>query len=238
MAIVPIELGSAPTGAGGDTNREAFTKLNASVAELDTRAVPTEAVAGGAGFVDATGTVALSLASARAFHRTMTGNLTLSFTDVPNADTTSAAWALVLRVDATGGYLFVGPTVTWLDGSTWDDLDLSANAENIVAFKRVGVVTYASLITNGALSLDPYVLSFPTNGTQLAVVTRAETLGLDAVTNVEADGTAGTGTLSFKKNGGADISPLAATAFAAGDVLTVTLASATTASVVSIPRFA
>lgn len=35
MSISTINLGSSPTGAGGDTNREAFTKANSNFASLD-----------------------------------------------------------------------------------------------------------------------------------------------------------------------------------------------------------
>lgn len=36
MSISAINLGTAPTGEGGDTNRAAFTKVNAAIASLDT----------------------------------------------------------------------------------------------------------------------------------------------------------------------------------------------------------
>ena len=81
--------------------------------------------------------------------------------------------------------------------------------------------------------LDPYVLAFPDNGAILIAVANAETLLLGSVTNLEADGTAGTGTLSFEKNGAAASGTVS---MAAGDVLKVTMASSTTPSAVSIPR--
>jgi hypothetical protein len=44
MSIDPIDIGTPPWGDDGDTNRAAFTKVNANEADLDSRAVP----AGGA----------------------------------------------------------------------------------------------------------------------------------------------------------------------------------------------
>jgi hypothetical protein len=198
---------------------------------------PIEVVAGAAGFVNDNGAVDLDLTSARAFHRTMTGNITeLTFSNIPSSDAYSASWVLVLRIDATGGYTLSGtPTVTFVDGASWDDIDLTADAENILTFWRVGTTTYAALVTNGQLALDPYVMTFPDDGTILIAVARAEMIDLGSVTHLEADGTAGTGTLSYTKDG---VAASGSTAFTAGEVLGVTLASSTTASAVSIPRFA
>ena len=91
----------------------------------------------------------------------------------------------------------------------------------------------ASWAQDRLVALDPYVLSFPENGSLLVAVASPETLLLGSVTNVEADGTAGTGTLSYEKNGTAVSSTVS---MAAGDVLKVTMASSTTPSAVSIPR--
>jgi hypothetical protein len=215
FAAVGSELRATVTGGGGSL----------------------EAVAGGAGFVNVSGVVALDLATGRAFHHTMTGNITgLSFSNVPTASEYSASWTWVLRIDATGGYSLAGtPTVTFVDGSSWSDLDLTASSENIVTFWRVDTTTYAALVTNGQLALDPYTMTFPDDGTVLIAVARAETIDLANVTHLEVDGTAGTGTLSYTKN---NVSASGSTSFAVGDVLGVTLASSTTASAVSIPRYA
>jgi len=196
-----------------------------------------DAVSGGAGFTNVSGAVTLDLSAGRSFHHTMTGNITsLAFSNIPTTTVYSTVWTWVLAVDATGGYTLASmPTVTWTDGSSFDDLDLSANAVNIVTFWQVGSTIYATLVTNGSLRLDPYAISFPEDGTALIVVDRAETIDLGNVRNVEADGTAGTGTLSFKKNG---TTATGSTSFAAGDVLEVTMASSTTASAVAIPRYA
>ncbi len=235
MAISAINVGTTANDGTGDTLRDAFAKANGNFTALEGASL-TERVAGGAGFVNVSGAITLDLSAARSLHHTLTGNATgPSFTNVPSTSEFSASALWVLKVDATGGYTLTStPTVTWLDGSSWADLDLSANATNIVALQWVGATVYASLLWNGALSLDPFVLSFADNGAQGVPITRATTLPLGDVTNLELDGTAGTGTLTFKKNSGSDIT--GNQAFVAGDVLTVTLASSTTPSVVSIPR--
>jgi len=194
-----------------------------------------DAVAGGAGFTNVSGSVALNLNSGRAFHQTMVGNISsLSFSNIPTVTEYATVWSWALNIDATGGYTISGtPTVTWVDGNSWSNLDLSANGVNLVTFWRVASTTYGSLVYNGTVSLDPYRLSFSQDGSQLIVVDAAETVALGDATNVEADGTAGTGTLSFEKNG---VAVSGSTSLADGDVLTVTLSSSTTATAVSIPR--
>ena len=198
-----------------------------------------EAVAGAVGFMNVSGAVSMNVGIARAFHHTMTGNITsLAFIGVPNPDEFDTSWRWVLRIDGTGGYLLSSvPAVVWVDGSAWGDLDLSANAENIVTFWQVGAITYAALITNGRLVLDPYPMTFQEDGTLLVAVTRDETVDLGNVTHLEADGTPGTGTLTFKKNGGSNLA-LQKIDFDAGEVLTVTLTGSSTLSAVSIPRYA
>jgi len=192
-------------------------------------------VAGGSGFVNASGAVTVNLNNGRSFHYTMTGNITgLTFSNIPSVNTHATSWTVVLRIDATGGYTLSGtPTVTWVDGSAFSKFDLTANAENVATFWRIGATTYGALVTNGTIDLDPFVMSFSGDGTQLVVVSQAETLDLSSVTHVEIDGTAGTGTLSYKKNNAA---ASGSTAFSASDVLAVTLSGSSAASTVSIPR--
>ena len=202
--------------------------------------VPVEQVAGGAGFVDVSGAVELDLATGRAFHQVMIGNITsLAFVNVPDADEYATSWTWALNINITGGYALPTsgslPTVVWVDGNGWADIDLDAYAKNLVTFWRVGLTTYAALITNGVFALDPYVIAFPDDGTVLLPIARAETIALGSVTHLAAAGGAGTGTLSYTKDGAAASGN---ESFAAGEVLGVTLASSTAASGVSIPRFA
>ena len=196
----------------------------------------TEKVAGGSGFISKAGAVVMDFTEGDAFHYTMTGNWTsLALSSTPSGLATEKAFTLVIMVDATGGYTVSSPfAVTWLDGSSWGDLDLTANAVNIMQFVNIGTTVYGALVyKDGVITLEPYVLSFADDGSQLVVVTQAETLDLGSVTNVEAGGTAGTGTLAFEQNGGA---ATGVTSFVSGDVLKVTLSGSGTPTAVSIPR--
>jgi len=218
--------------AGGTTGQ---ALVKASGADYDTEwatapASILEAVAGGAGFASASGAVTMNLAAARAFHHLMTGNITsLAFSNVPDPDASAAVWTWVLRVNGTGGYTFSSPpSVTWVDGRAWTDLDLSANAENIVTFWRVDTVTYARLVTNGSLELDPYKVCFLDNAT-ITIIAEDESVD---VANATKDGD---GTITYKK--GADLITTRTT-FAEGNILSVICVSATGTTTVRIPRFA
>ena len=228
MSIQTINLGTAPSGIGGDTNREAFTKANANFAFVGGTAL-IETVAGGSGFVNTSGVVTLDLNEGRAFHHKMVGNITsLSFTNVPAAATNSAAWTWVLWIDSTGGYSLAGtPTVTWLDGGSFDDLDLAADATNIVQFIRVGTITYATLVYAGDIPLEPYKLCFLENAT-LVVLTEDEDVDVASATKH------GDGVISYARNGSAIT---VRTTFSEGDRLSVTCGSATETTSVRIPRY-
>ena len=236
MSLQTLNLGVAPTGVGGDNNRQANEKNNANAAYLEALALRGEAVAGGAGSVNASGVITLDLSASRVFLFTVTGGITgWSFTNAPAYTATSPVIRIVFKQDATGGHTIEGgPSLTFRDRRSLSDLNTSANAVNELHVWHDGTELVAALIENGRIDLDPFVLSFPSNGAQLVVVDQAQTLDLSDVTNVEADGTAGTGTLSYQKNGSA---ASGATSFAAGEVLTVTMASSTTPSAVSIPRW-
>jgi len=189
-----------------------------------------DAVSGGAGFVDVSGAVSLDLDTGRAFHHTMTGNITsLAFASVPTDTEYETSWTLVLKIDATGGYTLAGtPTVTWLDGSSWSDIDLTANAVNILQFVRIGSTTYATLVYNGDIPLDPYKVCFLADET-VTIVTEAEDV------DVASDTTDGDGTITYEKNG---VGITTRTTFTEGDVLSVICTGLTTTTAVRIPRYA
>jgi hypothetical protein len=214
------------------------TNVEAAVVSGELRlSVPvvSEAVAGGAGFINTTTTTTLDLSASRVFLRTMVGDTTLALSNIPAETTSAAAWTLVLRINATGGYTLTGPSpaVVWLDGSTWTNLNMTANAQNVVAFARYGSTTYAWLVSNGVLELDPFVFSFEEDGSQYAVITQAETLSLGSVTHSAPGGGSGSGSLAYARNG----STVTGTqAFTSGQVLTVTRSGSSAAGVVSIPR--
>jgi hypothetical protein len=220
---------------GGATNQ---VLKKASAADHDTvwateSGALAETVAGGSGFINASGNVTLDLANARVFQLLVTGAVTsVAFSNIPNANTTAAEWVMVLKLGATPYGVLNLPTVTFLDGSSWADLNLAANAFNVVYFERHGATTYAYLGSNGLYDLDPYKLSFAANGT---VVLATESEELDLRPTVGFTKPTGNGAITFKKNGaGGDLD--VKTNFAVGDYLLVTCASLTTATAVRIPR--
>jgi len=221
----------------GTTKKVAWSVLGGSGVSIDRGYI--DAVDGASGYANVSGTVAMDLDGARAFLHTMTGNITsLTFSNLDSGSSFATSWVWSRAIDGTGGYALSGtPSVTWTDGSTWDDLDLTADAVNIVVFVRIGATTFATLLSNGTVSLEPYVLSFAADGEQLIGVTRAETIDGANVSNVEADGTTGTGTVNLYKNDDS-VAFTTATSFDAGDVLKVEVTGSSTPSAVAIPRTA
>lgn len=157
---------------------------------------PMEVVAGGAGFVNDSGLVDLDLTSARVFYRTLTGNVTeFTFSNVPSSDAYGASWRVVLRVDANGPYTFATTTpVTFVDGSSWDDLDLTANAENELVFWRSGTGTKGAFVDTGTLALEPYVFNFKTTDSLSVPITRTEVIDVANATVL------GAGTVVYKRD--------------------------------------
>ena len=195
-----------------------------------------EAVAGGEGFVDASGAITLDLNVARVFQFLVVGNITgWSFTNVPAYTAASPVIRVVFKQDATGGRAITGgPTLVFRDRRSLSDLNTSANAVNELHVWHDGTELVAALVENGRLDLEPISMSFEANGSRLYTARQTETLDLSDVTNLEEDGTAGTGTLTFARNGTA-VSGVQV--FEDGQVLKVTMASATTPSTVNIPRW-
>lgn len=189
-----------------------------------------------ADFVDISGSTSVDLDEGHVFRMRLTGDATLSVTGSDWLDDEVApSWTLILMVDGSGGHTFTGPTVQWIDGASWDDLDLSPNAVNVVQFFQ-GLPggssvadPFAALLWNGAVLLDPYVFSFQQNGTLKIVLTRAEEL------DVANASTHGDGSVTYAKNG-SDITTR--TTFAASDILEVTVSGQTDTTAVSIPRYA
>jgi len=192
--------------------------------------VPIEQVSGGDGFEEVNGSVTLDLATGRAFYHTMTGNITdVTVTNVPTVSGFNTVWTWVLKVNNIGSYsLSSPPSVTWVDGSSWADVNLLANAVNVIQFIRVNDVTYASLAWNGELARDPYKVCFLENGT-VSILTEAESVDVANATKN------GDGTITYTKNGSAIT---VRTSFAVGDRLGVVCGSATGTTTVRVPRYA
>jgi hypothetical protein len=215
-----------------DNTKHRGVRLYADLSDLVVEN-PIEVVAGGAGFVSDSGAVSLDLTSARAFHTLMTGNITsLSFTNVPSGDTYATSWSWVLRIDGTGGYTLENtPTVTFADGSSWSDVSLTANAENVLLFWRVGTTTYGAILMAGDIALDPYKVCFLEDA---EVVIMAEAEDID----VANDSQGGDGVITYKKGSGASLTDITArTTFALGDRLHVICTGQTGVTTVRIPRF-
>ena len=190
--------------------------------------VPAEQVSGDAGWVNVSGSFSLDLSTGRVFHHNMTGSVTsMTFTNVPTTTQYGAVWLWVLKVPNNGYTLSGTPTVTWVDGHSFDSLDMTAGTVNMVVFWRVDTITYAALVTNGEIPLDAYKVSFQENAS-VTILTEAEDVDVANASKY------GDGTITYAKNG----SPITArTTFAADDRLTVTCASATGETTVRVPRY-
>lgn len=189
-----------------------------------------EAVAGASGFAAVSGTVTLDLDAGRAFHHEMVGNITsVTIANTPDPNAFATAWTWVLRIDTTGGYTLAStPSVTWVDGSQWADVNLAANAINVITFWRIGGTTYAALLTNGDLARDPYKLCYLVAGSQY-VITERESIDVPNITK------SGSGTLTVYRN---ESVITTRTDFDLGDVLRVACATPGAFTAVRVPRFA
>lgn len=223
MALDVINLGTeALDGSDGDDWRTAFTKAKANFEKLDARApaVDPESVQ----TANVITTAEMDLALYRNFHFTQTGDIALSFANIPTGK--SLSWTLKLT---GGGYAITSyPSVEFVDGSSFDDLDLNVGQVNIVVFNHMDGVTFGSIIATPKLVLDPYKLSFQVDGT-ITILTDYE--ALDTLNH----STYGDGGITFTRNG----SPLATSwqVFQKGDRLGVTCTGATSETLVSVPRY-
>ena len=199
-----------------------------------------ESVRGGAGFVPASGAITLNLEDARVFLIDVTANITSwAFENAPDWNAFSPIVRVVWRQDATGGRAITGgPSLTFRDRRSPADFNTAPNGitEQHIWHDGTGLVT--AIVENGRLDLEPHVLSFATNGAQLVAITHPVTMNLGDVTNRQANGNVGTGTLTYQRGrAGALTTVSGVTAFQANDVLVVTLADSTNASAISIPRW-
>ena len=105
----------------------------------------------------------------------------------------------------------------------------------LLSESTIDVDVIASWAQETRVPLDAREMNFQADGTIIVPIVNPERLDLGNVMHLEIDGTAGTGTLSYKKNNGADLA-LEPLNFSAGEVLAVTLTGSTTPSAVAIPR--
>lgn len=158
MAIQTIPLGTSPTGAGGDVAREAFTKVNANFAYLDS--VKVTAIAGkGLSTEDFTTLEKSKLAS-------IASGATANDTDAN----------LKNRANHTGVQSIA--TISGLQ----DELD--AKLENITDYIEAGANV---VITGSGTDSDPYVISATTGGGGSGTVTSVNGETPDEFGNVELE---------------------------------------------------
>ena len=184
----------------------------------------------------ANGHVSYDLSVARTIRSTVTGNVTSAvFTNLPSAGT----WVWIVKMDAVGEHMLSGLHAVdrWLDGRGYPDINRSPNATSILVYTWDGAELTGAVAWNGVLDLDAREMNFHEDGSIIVPITRAETLDLGNVTNLQADGTAGTGALTYQRGRAGELTAASGvTPLEAGDVLVVTLANSTTPSAVSIPR--
>lgn len=158
MAIQTIPLGVSPTGVGGDVAREAFTKVNANFAYLDS--VKVTAIAGkGLSTEDFTTLEKSKLAS-------IASGATANDTDAN----------LKNRANHTGVQSIA--TISGLQ----DELD--AKLENITDYIEAGPNV---VITGSGTDSDPYIISATTGGGGSGTVTSVNGVTPDEFGNVELE---------------------------------------------------
>ena len=202
----------------------ALTGVDLVATVLDPSAA--DRVAGGSGFVAASGIVALDLENAWVHQLTLTGDVTdLSLVNAPDANSLAATVRVYFQQDATGGRTVATPAgVQFRDGRSLADLNTAPNAMNVMYLERVSGAWFAFL-DNGVLLLDDLAMDFQEAATLRYLCARAQVLDVsNALVN-------GAGTVAYAKNGAAITS---ATGFASGDVLSVTAAAG---QLVAIPRW-
>jgi len=158
VSIIPVALGTAPDGAGGDNNREGFGKVNASITELDVRVAVIEE---GGDFGDAAflnvGTVAGTVAAGNdARLGTPTSSAVAASRSVAGADQNTA-----LICDTSGGGTIV---LTLPDNLLTDDLWTP------VVNKGVGTVSFA---TSGTATVTPADASLDNTALAAGSITNA-----------------------------------------------------------------
>lgn len=230
MAIDLVNVGATANDGTGDTLRDAYIKLNASVTDLVTRTGPATALG------SVSGPLAVDPAGARAASvtATLTGNVTIAPANVPGG--VLAIYTVMVKQDATGSRTVTYPVgTTHLNGGD-GSIDPTGNSVSIITLVTAdgGTTWFASVADSRPTIADPLMFNPAANGTHHVVVDRACTLLLGAVTK------RGTGTLAFAKALSATPTTFntvtGSTAFAAGDVLRVTITAYSGYLAFNIPR--
>ena len=230
MAINLVNVGTAPNDGTGDTLRDAFVKLNDSVSDLVARTGPVTALG------SISGPLAINAAGARAASvtATLTGNVTLAPANIPAG--VLAIYTVMVKQDATGTRTITYPVgTTHLNGGD-GSINPDANSVSIITLVTAdgGTTWQASVADSRPTIADPLMFNPAANGTHHWVADRSCTLLLAAVVK------RGTGTLAFAKAPSATPTTFStvsgSTAFAAGDVLRVTVTAYSGYLAFNIPR--
>ena len=150
MAIVPVALGSAPTGAGGDNHRNAFEKVNANFALLGSMAL-----------ADANDYLATSLLGAAALLNVGTTPGTVAAGDDPRFGVATSASVTSDRelsnADNNRMLLCSGDVVLTIPTG------LATDTQLLVAQVGTGVVSFAPA---GGVTLKPSTVTLDTTGSR------------------------------------------------------------------------
>lgn len=232
MAVVAVNIGAAPNDGTGDPLRTAFGKINDSIADLVARTGPATPLG------NVSGTLTVNAQSARngVWTATLTGSATIALSNVPSG--VLAVYTVQVRQDATGGRtLTMPPNTTMLNGVAAIDPTPLAYSLVTLATSDGGSTLRASIADARPATLDPLMWNPPADGTYYW---RSPPPG--CVLDLASVGKQGTGTLAFAKSLNATPTSFStvtgATAFAAGDVLRVTVTGFSGWLAFDIPRTA
>lgn len=183
-----------------------------------------------------TGVASLSLATdggRRAFTGTLTGNVTLSVSNVPTGLVTVVA---LLTQDATGGRAVTMPPNTTLLGGSTGSINTTANSSSIITLitRDSGATWLAAISDARPTQHEPLYINPLANGAIHVVMDFPVTLNLAGVRQ------RGTGTLAYDRStDGTTFSTVTgSTSFAANDVLRVTVTGYAGYLTLVIPRTA
>lgn len=194
---------------------------------------------GGSGAVEValgnmSGTVSVDLDDEKVVHAfgTLTGNTTLSFSNIPAGGITLVT--LAVTQDGTGGRTLTFPAGSVLLNGGDGSINPTASSTTWVTMARTDGTWYVSVADSRANDYDDFYWSPPDNGTYIIGFRKARSLDFSGVTNV------GGATVAFHKstnNGSSWGSALSGvTSFASGDLLRLTVSDFDSFCAVTVSR--
>lgn len=230
---IPSRDGAGRVNVGEPTDGTHATTKTYVDGHVGTREPAVRKINGGSGF----GTYTLDVASVvnTEVTRTLTGNSTLAFSNVPSGRSTQV---LFVTQDATGGRTLSYPAnTTFLNGSD-GSINPAANSTTVLVFIHLNGP--GSRIVSVSDARGPSFDSIDINPQEDGSVYK--TFAYPTTLDVSSGGVVkrGTGTVVFAKSTGGGFSTVsgASESFAAGDVLRVTTSGFSGWLTLSIPRVA